>query len=99
MPPGSVTVTQFKSLIYKTSFLILFVEFAPAKCGWWLAPYSHAEPHTTYWAMCIATNVTATVIKVWADTCSGQLCVTKGIFYMPRQHKASIGRTYGNNNE
>ena len=64
-----------------------------------MAQYSHAEPHTTYWAVCIATNVVATVIKVWADTCSSEIYITKGIFYIPRQHKATMGRISRNNNE
>lgn len=77
----------------------IFLEFAQAKCGWWLAQYSHTQPHTTYWAVCIATNVTATAIILWDDICSSQIYVTKGIFYMPRQHKAPMGRASRNNNE
>jgi hypothetical protein len=43
--------------------------------------------------MYIATTVAATAIEVLADTCSGQIYGTKGIFYMPREHKETMGRT------
>jgi hypothetical protein len=47
----------------------------------------------------VATNVAATAIEVWTDNCSGQIYVGKAIFYMPRQHKATIGRTSRKNSE